>query len=184
MAFESAQHGTEGAKSQGGLSDLAQVLNRKIEPINRYISYLGAGMLGLLVLMLMYSIIGRRLIGSPLKGSFELTELFLVAITFTVLAAECMGHEKMTVDILSKHLPRRIQDIVAPIIFALVIFMLVVLTWQLIKQGIRVQGFHQTTRVIQIPIYPFLYLAAFGIITLIPVYLVRFLFSLDRAVKK
>ena len=167
-----------------GLARAAQAINRTIEPINRYIAYLGAGMLGLLVLMLMYSIIGRRLLGAPLRGSFELTELFLVAITFTVLAAECMGHEKMTVDIIANRFSRKIQDIIAPFIFALVLIILAVLTWQLIRQGIRLQGFHQTTRVIQIPIYPFLYLAAFGIITLIPVYLTRFLHALDKAVKR
>jgi hypothetical protein len=69
-------------------------------------------------------------------------------------------------------------------VFALVVIVLGVLCWQLIRQGIRVQGFHQTTRVLQIPIYPFLYLAAFGILTLIPVYLVRLLRALDKAAQR
>jgi TRAP-type C4-dicarboxylate transport system permease small subunit len=131
----------------------------------------------------MYSIIARRAFNAPLAGSFEMTELCLVVIVFTILAFDSLKHESMTVELIVNHFSKRIQLILAPIIHFLSVCMLGVLSWQLFVQALRVQGFHQTTRILQIPIYPFLYLAAVGVLFLMIVYLNHFLKSLDKAVK-
>ena len=111
----------------------------------------------------------------PLKGPPRLTQLALAVMTFLVLGLEHMGHEKMTVDIVIKHFSKKAQAIIAPIVYLLVIGILAVATWQLVKLGITYQNAHQTLRNIRVPIFPFAYLGAFGILTLLPVYIARFL---------
>lgn len=167
-----------------GIRKAAIYFDKVISPISTYTAYVGSAVLGFLVLMLIYSIIGRRFFDTPLKGSFEMTELCLVAIAFTLLAYHCLNHEVMTVEVIERHFPQRFREILEVVIRFLTISMLMVLCWQLIVQGIRVQGFHQTTRVLQIPIYPFLYLAALGTFLLANVYVKHFLYSLDRVVNK
>ena len=106
-------------------------------------------------------------------------------IVFTVMGLEHMGHEKMTVDVLIKHLPQRFQKIIAPIIYLIAIAILGIAVWQLVLWGMKVQDRGQTTMgTLGLPIYPFAYLAAFGIFTLIPIYVIRFLLAIDRAVRK
>jgi TRAP-type C4-dicarboxylate transport system permease small subunit len=158
------------------LGRFANSIEAFLKPIYTWIAYIGAAVLGLITLAIVYSIIGR-LFGAPLPGTQELIEQSLVVMIFA-------GHEKMSVDVLCNHLPKKVQSIVAPIIYAIAVAILVIAVWQLVSWGIRVQGRGQTTiGVLALPLYPFAYLSAFGIATLIPIWLVRFLKSIDRAVK-
>ena len=101
------------------------------------------------------------------------------------IGIEHMGHEKMTVEVIVKLFPKKAQAILAPIMFALVIVILVVAIWQLIKLGIKIQDRGELTKdVLHLPKYPFVYLITFGVFTLVPIYLARFLASIDRLVKR
>jgi TRAP-type transport system small permease protein len=181
---EHGQPEREATLSASGLARFADSIEAFYKPVYTWLGYIGAAALAALVLAMVWSIVGRKFFGAPLKGSTEITQLGLVVMTFLVLGAEHMGHEKMTVDIIIKHFPRRLQEIIAPITYILVIAIFCILCWQLVVLGITYQDAHQTLRNIDVKIYPFAYLAAFGILTMIPIYLVRFLKSIDRAVKK
>jgi TRAP-type transport system small permease protein len=181
---EQRQSGGEAAAPASGLARFANSMEAFLKPIYTWLGYVGAAALAALVLVMVWSILGRKFFNMPLKGSTELTQLGLVVMTFLVLAAEHMGHEKMTVDIIIKHFPLRFQRVVAPIVYLLVIAIFCVLCWQLVKLGITYQQAHQSLRNIDIKIYPFTYLAAFGILTMIPIYIVRFINAIDEVVKR
>jgi TRAP-type C4-dicarboxylate transport system permease small subunit len=167
-----------------GLARFASSFEAGLRPAYTWIAYVGAAVLGLLVLAVVYSIIGRQF-GAGLPGSQEIIEQSLVIIIFTVMGLEHMGHEKMTVDVIIKRFPDRLQSAIAPIIYLIAMAILAVAVWQLVVWGLRVQDRGQTTMgTLSLPLYPFTYLAAFGIFTLIPIYLVRFLAAVDRAVRK
>ncbi len=175
----------EAAMPASGLAKAADSIEAFIKPIYTWLAYIGSAVLGALVVAMIWSIVGRRFFNAPLKGSTELTQLGLVLITFLVIGLEHMGaHEKMTVDIVAKHLPRKAQAVIQPIIYLLGIAIFCILTWQLAVLGHTYQDAHQTTRNVPVPIYPFTYLAAFGIFTMIPIFVMRFLRSLDGLVKK
>lgn len=155
-----------------------------LKPVYTWIAYVGAAVLGLITLAIVYSIIARQF-GAPLPGTQELIEQSLVVMIFAAMGLEHMGHEKMSVDVLCRLLPQRMQKIIAPIIYAIAVAILVIAVWQLVSWGMRVQSRGQTTiGVLGLPLYPFAYFSAFGIATLIPIWLGRFLNSIDRAVKR
>ena len=175
----------EAVMPASGLAKAADSIEAFIKPVYKWLAYIGSAVLGALVLAMIWSIVGRRFFNAPLKGSTELTQLGLVLITFLVIGFEHMGrHEKMTVDIVSKHLPQRMQAVVQPIIYLLGIAIFCILCWQLVVLAHTYQDAHQTTRNVPVPIYPFTYVAAFGIFTMIPIFVMRFLRSLDGLVKK
>jgi TRAP-type C4-dicarboxylate transport system permease small subunit len=173
-----SEHGhSEGAAVMpaSGLAKAADSIEAFIKPIYTWLAYVGAAALAALVLAMMWSIIGRRFFNAPLKGSTEMTQLGLVVMTFLVLGLEHMGrHEKMTVEIVVRYLPRRVQQYIAPIIYLLGICIFVIAVWQLIRLGITYQNAHQRTRNIPLQIYPFTYLAALGMFTMIPIYVAKF----------
>jgi TRAP-type C4-dicarboxylate transport system permease small subunit len=182
---EHGQPEVEAALPASGLTRFASSIEAVYTPIYTWLSYVGAAVLALLVLAMMYSVFGRRFFGSPLPGSSDIIEMSLLIMTMTVLGLEHMGHEKMTVDAVLNRLPRRFQDVVAPIVYFIAIVILCIAVWQLIAWGIKVQGRGETTPgTLGLPKYPFAYLCALGIFTLIPIYLVRFLNSLAKVVKK
>jgi TRAP-type transport system small permease protein len=170
--------------ARAGEAKIAGRLNRILGPLSTYTAYIGAAVLGLLVLMLIYSIIARRAINMPLKGSMELTELALGIITFFTLAYDSLKGESMVVELITDRFPRRCQDIIGAIIRFLSTAILGILSWQLIVQGMRIYAYHQTTSVLSIPLYPFLYIGAFGSMLLALIFLVHFLTSLEKAWRK
>jgi len=182
-----SEHGhpeVEAALPASGLARFANSVEAVLKPFYTWLAYLGAAVVGLLILAVFYSIIGRQF-GAALPGIQEIIEQSLVLITFLVMGLEHMGHEKMAVDVLVKHLPKRAQNIIAPIIYLIAVAILVIAVWQLAAWGIKVQDRGQSTMgTLNLPIYPFAYLATFGIATLIPIWFVRFLVSIDRAVKR
>lgn len=182
-----SEHGRpEGAVAApaSGLAKSADRIEAFIKPVYTWLSYLGALSLGGLVLVMFWAILGRRFFNAPLQGSTEITQLGLVLIISFVFGIEHMGHEKMTVDILIKRFPGRLQAIVAPIIYLLGIAIFCVAIWQLIKLGNTYRAAGQTLRNIPVPIYPFTYLLVLGIVTLVPIWLARLLRALDRLVKR
>ncbi len=183
-----SEHGrpeAEAAVPASGLARFASSLEGRLRPVYTWLGYIGALVLGLLIIAMMYSIIGRRFFNSPLPGSADIIEMSLLVMTALVIGIEHLGHEKMTVDVLTKHFPKRLQDILAPAIYLIAIGILCVAVWQLIVWGIKIQDRGETTSgTLALAKYPFAYLAAFGLFTMIPIYLARFLAALGKAVKR
>lgn len=182
-----SEHGQpegEAALPATGLTRFAGRIEAAYRPIYTWLGYIGAGVLGALVLVMFYAILARRFFNAPLKGVTELQQLALVAMTFTVLGVEHMGHEKMTVDVIIRRFPEKAQAVIAPIVYLLSIGILAVACWQLVVLANTYREAGQTTRNLDVVLYPFTYLAAFGIFTLVPIYVVRFLRSLGAVVKK
>jgi TRAP-type transport system small permease protein len=163
---------------------IASAVKKIMGPISTYTAYIGAGVLGALVLMLMYSILARRLANAPLMGSYEMTQLGLMLIAFTMLALDSLHGESMIVEIIVERLPQRARKITAVVIHLLSTGILGILTWQLVVYGEKIRGFGQTTSTLGIPLTPFVYVAAFGTLLLTVIYLMHFLYSLDKACEK
>src|SRR5512136_2664260 len=111
-----SEHGRpegETALPATGLAKVANSIEAFIKPIYTWLAYIGAFALGALVIAMIWSILGRRFFNSPLQGSTELTQFGLVLITFFTIGLEHMGrHEKMTVDLVADHLPKKMMLIV------------------------------------------------------------------------
>ena len=182
-----SEHGQPEAAAEGpasGLARFAGSFEALLTPFYRWVAYIGATAMGLLVLMILYSVFAR-VFGSSLRGAQELTEQGLVVIVFTLMGFEHLGHEKMTVDVLVNRFPVRMRNIVACFIYLVATAILVIAVWQLALWGVKVQDRGQTTMGgLSLPVYPFAYLACFGIAMLVPIYLIRFLRAVDRVVKR
>ena len=181
---EHGQPEAEAAPSDSGLARFAASFEAVLKPVYTWLAYISAAVLGLLILAIVYSIIGRQF-GASLPGSREIIEQSLVVIVFLVMGLEHMGHEKMAVDIVIRHLPKRAQTIIAPLIYAIAVAILVIAVWELVAWGTRMYDQGRTTMgTLSLPIWPFAYLAAFGMATLIPIWFIRFLTSIDKAVRR
>jgi TRAP-type transport system small permease protein len=173
----------QNAASHSALETITIGARRILTPVTTYMAYIGSAVLGLLVLMLIYSIIARRLLDTPLKGNLVLTGLALGAITFLLLAFESLNGESMIVEFVIDRFPKKAKSVIGVIIHFISAAMLGVLCWQLVVQGTKVFSYHQTTATLAIPIYPFVFLAAFGILVLTLVYILHFIESLDKLSK-
>jgi TRAP-type C4-dicarboxylate transport system permease small subunit len=171
----------EAAIPASGLARFADTFEAILRRIYGPIGWVGAATLAALVVTMVYSVIGRRFLNSPLEGSGDIIEMSLLIMTATVLGAEHLGHEKITVDLLTKRLSKKAQAIIAPIVYCCAIAILCVAVWQLIVWANKLFERGETTPgVLSLPKWPFAYLIAFGIFTLVPIYVVRLLRALDK----
>ena len=182
--IEKAANGIKSGTPPSYIGKTISYLDRIMTPVSTYIAYIGAAILGALVMMLMYSIVARRLFDAPLRGSMEMTELSLVLITFFMLAYDSLKGESVIVEIVTSLFPKRTKEITATVVLFIAFATLCMASRQIVIQAIKVQNYGQTTPILHIPICPFLYVTAFGIILLTVVYLKHFLHSLDMVISK
>jgi len=104
----------------------------------------------------------RYVFNRPIPGSYELTE-FLMAILVAFALAYTQVHKgHVSVDLVISRFPPRAQAVIntITIFFSLGIF--AIITWRSIVYAgnVRLEGF--VTSALDIPIYPFVYVVAFG----------------------
>lgn len=166
------------------LGRVADGIDKYVEPVYRWMGYLAALVIMAVTVAMIYSVFGN-LAGHPLDSSTDITEYGLLLMIALAAGIEHLGHEKMTVDAVSRTLPKRVQAFIAPIIFILVVVILIVAVWQLIRLGMYLQDKGWKTKgSLRMSQYPFTYVLAAGVATLIPIYFARALRAFDRLVKR
>jgi TRAP-type C4-dicarboxylate transport system permease small subunit len=173
---EHGRPGGEAAAPASGLAHFADSFEAVLGKIYRPIGWVGAATLAFVVVMMVWSVIGRRFFNAPLEGASDIQEMGLLVMTMTVLGVEHLGHEKMTVNLLTKRFSKPVNRVINIVIYCVAIVILAIAVWQLLVwAGALFERGETTPGVLALPKYIFAYLSAFGVFTLIPIYVARLL---------
>jgi TRAP-type C4-dicarboxylate transport system permease small subunit len=164
-------------KELGRVERVAKNTSKIIQPAIKALETLGVAVFIFLVLMLIYSVIARKVF-TPMKGALELSEFSMMLITFFFLPINYLKADQMVMDTFVEKVrgvPRKIiQSFVHLCGFAI----LGVLSWRLFVYASKVQGMGQESVVLALPTFVFIYIAAFCCTVLTLVYLLHFMNSL------
>ncbi len=105
---------------------------------------------------------GRYLFSLPIKGTFELTEMFLSSIVAFGIAGSAAAEEHITIDAFSSILRPSAQRRLKLIANIIGILVFIVLVWQGILSGIESIDAREETEVLGAPIFPFRFILVFG----------------------
>ena len=108
---------------------------------------------------------GRYLFGSPIKGTFELTELFFSSIVAFGIAAATAAEEHILVDILYVKAGPKGQRFLKLLANLAGIVVLAVLVWRGILSGIESIRTHEETALLGLSIPPFRFVLVFGFLS-------------------
>jgi TRAP-type C4-dicarboxylate transport system permease small subunit len=158
----------------------ANFVRKVIEPTTHALAAVGVVVLGAMVLMLIVSVIMRKAFNAPMKGVFELSEFGMVMITFLFVSAQYFKPDSMVMDTFVEMFPKTVKRINNAVIFLLDVAILAILSWQLYAYGLKVQAGRQVSKILEIPLYPFVYLGAVCMLLLTLVFAMKFLFSLNE----
>jgi TRAP-type C4-dicarboxylate transport system permease small subunit len=86
----------------------------------------------------------------------------------------------MVMDTFVEMFPKTVKRINNAVIFLLDVAMLAITSWQLFAYGLKVQDGKQVSKILEIPVYPFVYLGAVCTLLLMLVFAMKFLFSLNE----
>lgn len=164
------------------INKMASSVKKFLEPVTKTLDKIGIVSFILLVLMLLYSAIARK-IGYPFKGIGELSELGMGLVIFSFMAANYFKADQMTMDTFVEKLPRKARHIIGAFVHLTNFIILGLMTWQLFNYGLTVQNMGQTSVNLRIPVSPFVYFAAICCVALTLVYVGHFFNSLVNVTK-
>jgi TRAP-type C4-dicarboxylate transport system permease small subunit len=129
------------------------------------------------MLLVVVNIILRTIFHQPILGTYELVG-FLIGMGVALALAHCAlqdGH--IAVSLIMELFPKKIQSVVAVLVHITSLVFLSAAAWSLVKFGdaMKIRGLVSPSSAI--PVYPFIYLVAFGVLGLCLVILYQFLVS-------
>ena len=114
--------------------------------------------LTILVIITVVDVFGRYLLGLPLSGASEITEIILALIIYLGLPYICKDEGHVTVSILSSNLNNFASKAHSIIINLLVTLILLLISYQLFKHGINLNSYNEITTFLEIPKAPIAFL--------------------------
>lgn len=139
----------------------------KISPPIKILHVVGYIVLFILMLLTVADIVGRKFAGvipgsKPVPGSFELTEYALIIIIFASIGVTQRRGEHISIDILTSHLPKRMQAALNSVTLLAGVVMFALVAWQAFVYAGRLRAGHNISAVLEVPQYPFAIIVGVG----------------------
>jgi len=103
-----------------------------------------------------------RYFGYPIKGTFDVVGLLGAAVIALPIAYTQILRGHITIEFISSRYPRRVGRVVDSVNCLLNIVIYSLLVWQCSLYGNKLHNLGRVSETLQIPIYPFAYILAFG----------------------
>ncbi len=118
----------------------------------------------LITLIVVIDVAGRAFFNSPLHSGVEISELLLVTLVFLGLSAAQQQRQNFALEIVTRHLPPRLQTLIEMIGYILCLAIVVLLAWPSTKQAFAAfergeAGFG----IVAFPIWPARFVLAVGL---------------------
>jgi TRAP-type C4-dicarboxylate transport system permease small subunit len=154
------------------LEKIMYYLHKLTFPSSRVLGIAGAWLLPVLVVVTAADVVMRRFFNSPIPGAFEISGLILGIIVFLTLAYCAIEIGHVEVDVLVTRFSPKLQSGIAFVMYFLSAILLGLMSWQLFELAVRVMDMNESTVILSIRLYPFLFIAAIGVALLALVFLV------------
>ncbi|MFH1652406.1 MAG: TRAP transporter small permease [Chloroflexota bacterium] len=134
-----------------------------IHAVVRFLGWLSALGLVMMVTILCTEVVGRSFLNRPFLGAFELTELSMVVVSFCGIAYTTWLGQHITIGILVSRWRESRQNLTDILTSLIAIAFWGVVTWQLARQGwmgVSVPNMRDNTEILHFPVWPFYFLAS------------------------
>ena len=116
-----------------------------------------------MMILITVDVTGRYLFNSPIPGTLEFTEFLMVFVVFLSMAYVQMRQRHIRVELLTRRLPKRVEDGLAVVILVVAAVFFALLAWQSWLSAMSAFEYREASEgLIQIPIYPPKFAIPFG----------------------
>lgn len=140
-------------------------IERAVHGAVRFLGWCSGGAVLVLVGVLCMDVLGRLIMNRPFSGSFELSELSMVVLTFCAIAHTEMSGGHVDIALVVSRWKERRQAWIGIVTSSIASLFWAMVAWQLWRQGWLDLGKAETsdmTMVLRIPTAPFYFLAGLG----------------------
>ena len=162
IRHSSRQIGYEPLSVMSVLSKKAVSFDRVISSAAHSINIAGVAVLALMMLLTATDVCLRYIFNSPITGAYELTEFLMAIVVAFGLAYTAIKKEHISIDLVISRLPQRTQTVInsTTCFFSVCVFALI--TWRSILYAEKLRIGEYASQSLLIPVYPFVYVVAFG----------------------
>ncbi|GGA79003.1 TRAP transporter small permease [Ornithinibacillus halotolerans] len=125
---------------------------------------LANGVLLFMMAIITFDVIGRNLFKSPLKGTYEMTELSSALLVFLALAITHRVGDHIKIDFLVDHFSERVRKFLFGSIEIVITVVLLLMSNHIFENGLRMMERNSTTTDLGLPVYPFLFIISFTLL--------------------
>ncbi|MBW1911806.1 MAG: TRAP transporter large permease subunit [Deltaproteobacteria bacterium] len=140
----------------------------------------GASILVVMMLLTVVDVFGRYFLNRPVLGAYELTQFMVVIVVFFGMAYTAMKRGHVSLDLLLEKFPNRVRGFIETITNILSLSLFALIAWQSVLQAniLRLKG--EVSESLLVPVYPLLWIIAFGSVLLCVVILLDIRASLVK----
>ncbi len=162
------------------LEKTAQYLERMLYRPTRLIAGIGMSFIMIMMILTAVDTVLRNFFNHPIVGAHEVSEVLMVIFVFLAIAYTAIEKGHVAVDFLTGRFPKRVQAIIDKVTNFLSLFIFLLITWQTFLFGMDLWKNKTVSPTLDIPIFPFAFIVAFGTGLLCLVLLINFLHSLSE----
>jgi TRAP-type C4-dicarboxylate transport system permease small subunit len=151
---------------------------------SRWIGGLGMSTVILLMIFTVGESLLRNIFNYAIAGTHELVEFTMAVLVFFALAYTQIEKRHVSIDLLYNKLSPTVQRILESLTSLASLGIFILMTWQTILYGLEMRENHTVSPTLNIPLYPILFIIAFGIGLLCLVLAANFVNSLDKGREK
>lgn len=157
---------------------------RGVANVLRMCQNIGMGLLVALVLLTVAHVVGRSFFKSPIFGVTEVSSFMVVSLVFLSGAYNIVINRHITIDFIVKRFPERHRAVIESFIYIICLVLAALALWQCIVRGIWIMHAGQTTNLLKIPHFPFIFVMAFGWGLFVVAILTYLFHPISKVVKK
>ena len=165
------------------LNKTTHAVENGINGLSRVVHRIGGFILAAMMFLTAADVFLRYIFNRPISGAIELNENMLVMLVFFSIAYTAVQKGHVRVELLVARLPMKAQIIIDSLSGILALSLSILITWQSVALALEKVEQGLTTAVLFVPVYPFIFMAAFGAGLLSLVLLTDLIRSLRRVVQ-
>jgi tripartite ATP-independent transporter DctM subunit len=144
------------------LDKAADCIDRVLKPVTQVANGIGTGILLFMVLLLGVNVTLRYLLKQPIGGTVELEELMLVILVFFGVAYTAVQKRHVRIDLVISRVPHSVRAVVNSITSLLSLGLCSLIVWRGVVYALAEWEQGAKSIVLQVPLFPFILLVAFG----------------------
>lgn len=142
------------------LSRVANFLEKRLNPVTTMAGRIGTAFIAIIMFLTVADIIGRMAF-QPIIGALEISELMLIIAVFGSMAYCQLHRNHVSIDMVVSRFSQRKRYVINSIMYLGFLVFCTLMSWRLFDYGISEIGGRATTA-LQLPVYPFLFVAGAG----------------------
>ena len=138
------------------------LLLKILQNLSRYLAYIGAFSLFIMMSLTIADVAGRYLFNRPILGVYELTEFMVLVLIFSFLAYTQAGKSHVSVDLFMMFFPEKIKMFIEIFNHLACLAVMILITWMGFEKGLEMMETGEASPNLAVPNYPFVFFLVLG----------------------